>query len=119
MISCEKDDSRTFDYRDSVTGEYKGIRVDTYWKNTYVGYGHDTSSVIINLSKSDLDSIIEISFKPTYVNEKFSFTYIDGTFISTTYYHPPTLTLMNDSLYFKHQAGLGPIWTECFATKHN
>ncbi len=117
LISCEKENSKPIDYRNSVIGEYAGIRIDTYWINATVGYGHDTTAIIINLSKSDLDSIIDISFNPTYSDEDFSFKYVDGQFISTTYYHPPILTLVNDSLYFKHQGGLGPIWTECFTKK--
>ena len=104
LISCQKDPPGSTDYRDDITGEYEGIRVDTYWVDTVVGFGHDTSGVLIDLTKSDSDSIIDISFNPPYSSEDFSFTYTDGQFIPTTGYHPPVLTLKNDSLYFMHQA---------------
>jgi hypothetical protein len=117
LISCDKDNSEPRDYRDIVIGDYSGIRVNTYWIDTIVGFGHDTSTIILTLAKSNVDSIIDISFNPDYSNEEFSFKLYDGQFVSTTYYHPPILKLTNDSLYFKHQAGLGPIWTECFTKK--
>jgi hypothetical protein len=72
---------------------------------------------MISLTKSESDSVIDISFNPIYSNENFAFKYVDGKFIATTYYHPPVLKLTNDSLYFRHQAGLGPNWTECFVKK--
>lgn len=118
LISCDKEKTEIKDYREEITGDYFGIRVDTYWIDTIVGYGHDTSEVSITLTSSDQeDSIVNIAFNPSYSNEDFSFKYNDGKLISTSGYHPPTLSLENDSLYFKHQAGLGPIWTECFAEK--
>lgn len=117
LISCNKDNSIITDYRDIVTGDYNGIRVNTYWIDTITGFGHDTSHITLTLEKSELDSIIDISFNPDYPNEDFSFKLVDGEFVSTTYYHPPILKLTDDSLYYRHQAGLGPIWTECFTKK--
>jgi hypothetical protein len=126
LISCKKDNPETKDYpknvkdyREKVIGEYTGIRVDTYWIDTIVGYGHDTTNVTLILKISQLDSIVDIDFIPPYSVEEFSFKYINEQFISTSNYHPPTLILANDSLYFKHQPGLGPIWTEMFTKKTN
>jgi hypothetical protein len=116
--SCEKNNnSEPADYRDPITGTYSGIEVITYWVDSNIGFGRDTSEILITLSKSELDSIIDISFDPSYTNDDFSFKYNDGEFKSTTYYHPPTLTLTDDSLYFWHQPGLGPVWMECFTKK--
>jgi len=117
LISCDKEKTEIKDYREEITGDYIGIRVDTYWIDTIVGFGHDSSDVTITLTSSEQDSIIDIAFNPLYSNEIFSFKYVDNQLISTTVYHPPTLSLNRDSLYFKHQAGLGPVWTECFAEK--
>lgn len=117
LISCGKEEIGTEDYREKITGDYVGIRVNTYWIDINVGYGHDTSDVAITLTASELDSIVDISFIPSYSTEEFSFKYSDGQFFSTSDYHPPSLTVIEDSLYFKHQAGLGPIWTEFFAKK--
>ena len=115
IISCKKEIDT--DYRDVVIGNYSGIRVDTRWIDFVIGYGHDTTNVVLSLTKSELDSVIDIGFNPPYSYENFSFKYLKGQFISTTYYHPPKLKLKNDSLYFRHQGGLGPIWTECFCRK--
>ena len=118
LISCKKDNPKTRVYPQEVVGDYIGIRVNTYWIDTIVGYGHDTTDVASILTISQLDSIVDIDFNPSYSNENFSFKYTNEQFISTSNYHPPTLTLANDSLYFKHQAGLGPNWTECFTKKN-
>jgi len=117
LISCDKEKTEIKDYREEITGDYIGIRVDIYWIDTIVGYGHDTSDVIITLKLSEKDSIVDIAFDPSYSNENFSFKYFNNQLISTSDYHPPILSLNNDSLYFKHQAGLGQIRTECFAEK--
>jgi hypothetical protein len=117
IISCNKDNSLK-DYRDIVTGDYNGKKVRTYWIDTIVGFGHDTSNITLTLSKSNVDSIVNLSFDPAEnSNNDFTFKLVDGEFVSTTFYHPPILKMSNDSLYFKHQAGLGPYWTECFTKK--
>lgn len=117
LFSCDKDTAEITDYRDIVTGDFNGIRVNTYWIDTVVGMGYDTSSIILTLTKSELDSIIELSFNPEYSTENFFFEFKDEEFTSTTNYHPPTLKLTNDSLYFWHMPGLGPYWTRCFTKK--
>jgi hypothetical protein len=91
--------------------------VNTSWINTNLGFGHDTSDIILTLFKSEIDSILDLSFNPEYSNGEFSFKFKDGQFISTTNYHPPILKLTNSRLYFKHQPGLGPFWIECFTNK--
>lgn len=119
LFSCEKSKTEIIDYREEITGNYEGIEVTTYWVDTVVGYGHDTSNVEVALTASKLDSIVDIHFNPSYSNLDFSFIYKDGELISTTSYHAPTLIINNGSLYFKHQPGLGPVWTEIFAQKQN
>ena len=115
--SCKKDNLETNDYLEEVVGDYMGFIVNTYWIDTIVGYGHDTMDVTLILTIAEPDSTVDIEFKPLYSSEDFSFKYVNEQFISTSEYHPPSLTLVNDSLYFKHKAGLGPIWTECFTKK--
>ncbi|HOG19380.1 MAG TPA: hypothetical protein PKW37_02935 [Salinivirgaceae bacterium] len=117
LISCGKENPKIEDYREKIAGDYVGIQVDTRWINTTVGYTHDTSDVTITLTLSKQDSIVDIAFNPPYYYN-FSFKYTGDRLISTTDFHPPTLNLKNDSLYFKHQAGLGPIWMECFCKKN-
>jgi len=117
MISCEKKDTEIIDYRDSVIGNYTGIKVHTYLKNTKNSFAHDTSNIKIILSKSDMDSIVDFRFDSISTNLLFSFIYIDQRFIPLTHYHPPVLRLINDSLYFSHSTGLAPNWIECFAKK--
>lgn len=112
LCSCEKENSKIKDYRDEVIGEYKGKCVKTYWIDTLVAYGHDTTDVILNLSKSDSDSIVDLDY-----SSGFSFTYKDGEFISDILYMPAILTLQNDDLYFKHQPGKAPVWYECYAKR--
>ena len=119
LISCEKESTKTIDYIDPVIGEYDGIEIFTLWQGAIVGYSHDTTAVIINISKSSLDSIINISFNPMYGNQNFSFKCTDGQFISTLIFHRPILNLTNDSLYFKHHPAEGPQWTEFIAKKIN
>ena len=118
LFSCEKEiNSEKIDYRNEIVGNYIGIRVNTSWINT-VGWDRDTSDIVVTLSKSRSDSIIDISFDPDYWSStQFSFKYKDGQFKATTYYHAPTLSLSNDSLYFFHQPGLGPIWMQCFTIR--
>lgn len=117
LSACKKEDTNSYDYRDVVIGDFNGIKVHSYWKDTVVGYGHDTTSIQVSLAKSESDSVIDIRFDPGYSSGSFSFKYIGGEFYSTTNYHPPVLELTNDSLYYYHKAGLGPSWTECFCLK--
>ncbi len=117
LISCKKEFIETSDYREKITGKYIGIRIDTYWVDTIVGYGRDTSNVTITVTPAEQDSIVDITFTPPYSNENFSFKYVNNKLISTSDYHPPALKINNDSLYFRHQPGLGPYWIECFCKK--
>jgi len=119
FYSCKKDNVIK-DYKESVIGTYSGIEVTTYWIDTIVGYGHVTSNVILTLTltMSGLDSVIDLRFNPAYSNGAFSFKFKNGLFSPTTYSHPPILELSKDSLYFRHQPGLGPYWTECFTKKN-
>jgi len=117
-MSCKRDDGTTApDCRNAVVGDYSGIRVSTSWNDADFKYDHDTTFVLITLSKSAVDSIIDITFTPPLTNEDYSFIYRSGQFVCTTNYHAPQLTVTNDSLYCKYQGGLAPIWDEFFAKK--
>jgi hypothetical protein len=115
LVSCTKDSPVTADYRDAVVGDYVGISVFTYWGGN--GFNHDTSDIMISLTKSDMDSLVKLSFIPKYHAEYFLFVFEGGAFTSKLVYRPPVLKLSYDSLYFKHLPGLGPYWKECFAIK--
>lgn len=117
-FSCNKEFDHINDYRKEVTGQYSGIRVDTYWVDSVVGYVHDTTTVTIDLVPTIDDSSVAIYFTPEYLTEIFSFHFANGNFQPTTNYHPPLLTVATDSLYFKHQPSLGPQWTEFFALRN-
>lgn len=119
IFSCTKNTSsntiNTFDERDDVIGLYTGIKVETRWQDTVIGYSKDTSNISLMLTKSNsLDSIINVSFSD---GNNYNYKYNAGNFIYQTNYHAPTLTKYIDSLYFYHQPGLGPIWTECFVSR--
>lgn len=117
LMSCTKDKSP--DYRDIVTGNYSGIRVNSYWHmiDTVAVFEQDTTTIILTLTKSEIDSVIDLSFNPYYSNQEYSFKFKDGQLTSLDNYHAPTIKLINDSLYFNHQPGLGPYWVACFTKK--
>jgi hypothetical protein len=119
FISCRKDDAVIipYDYRDAVVGIYDGIKIHTAWKDTVVGFNHDTTSVSIRLKKS-YDSIVELSFGPTYENVYSSFKYEDGNFSPVMIGHAPSLQIIQDSLIMHHQQGLGPVWDDFFCKKN-
>ncbi|MGB6037660.1 MAG: Ig-like domain-containing protein [Cryomorphaceae bacterium] len=103
------------DYRDSITGDYTGIRVDTHWGGD--AFILDTSLVDISVLLSELDSIVDIDFTPDYYYESISFKYENNNLTSLEWYHSPYMKIQNDSLYYEHQAGLGPNYTEFFAQR--
>lgn len=119
LMSCTKD--KAPDYRDIVTGDYAGIRVNSYWHmiDTVAVFEQDTTNIILTLTKSEIDSVINLSFSPYYSNQEYSFKFKDGQLTSLNYNHAPTIKLINDSLYFNHQPGLGPYWVACFTKKQN
>lgn len=111
------DSSKSADERDEIVGDYKGKRIDLAWKDTIVGYTKNFSDVTLTLSKNPTGSLVELSFNPKYWSSNFLFSYKNGAFESVEKYHPPTLILRGDSLFFEHHPGLGPNWTECNAAK--
>lgn len=118
LHACNKEDEpEKTDYRETVTGKYSGIKVNTAMSMSGDGYTRDTSEVEISLCSSSQDSIIDVFFRPSYSIEQFSFKYSGETFLSTINYHPPTLVLHGDSLYFMHKPSLAPVWIECFTKK--
>lgn len=118
IYSCKKDEEPETDYRDAITGNYSGIRVITSPSDSGIGLDHDTSAVVLNISRSETDSMIGLVFAGDS-NGTYTFKYSGGAFTSTASYHPPTLTLTNDSLFFSHQPGLGPYWINCYTKKAN
>lgn len=116
FASCEEESNDLTDCRDDIVGTYFGINVYTCWQDTIVGYRHDTTDVIVKVVKEEEDSLIRVSFNQT-TNAFFSFKYRNGNCISCTTVHAPVLEIKNDSLYFKHQPGLGSYWDECFTKR--
>lgn len=106
-------------YFQHIMGDYGGIRVNTHWVDTVVGYAHDTSAIVVSLIDEGHDSVVSLAFSPPYGSELFTFTFSQGVLSPLSHYHPAVLSISNDSLYFRHQPGLGPYWTECFAFKLN
>lgn len=107
LISCGKED-RIKDF----TGDYSGIKVLNSWSQT-TGFTKDSSNVVLSLNK-----IVGSKVKLSFNNLNYTFKYKNGSFSSTEDGHAPTLEIINDSLYFRYQAGLGPIYTQCFAKKN-
>ncbi len=114
ITTCEKS---AVDERDKVIGKYSGILVNNYWVDTTLGFAHDTYPVILVLSKSNLDSVVNLNFNEINVSNTHLFNYSGGIFKSLQTYHPPQLVLKQDSLYFFYKEGLGPYWKECFTKK--
>ena len=60
--NCKKEESNSSsisnnsDYRNPIIGIYKGIRVNTSWNGSY--YEKDSSDITINITKSNIDSLI-------------------------------------------------------------
>lgn len=106
-----------FDERDIVIGNYYGIQVETYWRDSISGFQKDSSPVNIYLRKSNTESIIDFFFSSVNKAPDFRFTYQNGAFKSLNNFHPAQLNLLQDSLYFYYKQGLGPYWLECFSKK--
>jgi|GEM_PF-3220359 len=120
VAGCKKDPTKTpppIPYFQHIMGDYGGIRVNTHWVDTVVGYAHDSSAIVISLIDEGHDSVVSLAFNPPYASEQFSYAFSQGVLIPLSHYHPAVLSISNDSLYFRHQPGLGPYWTECFAFK--
>lgn len=118
--SCKKDEEPELvaDYRDAITGNYSGIKVITSPADSGIGFDYDTTAVVLNISRSETDSLIGLVFAGES-SGTYTFKYSGGLFTSTASYHPPTLSLVNDSLFFSHQPGLGPYWINCYTKKTN
>lgn len=120
-ISCHKDDTDIIppDYRDKVVGTYDGIKIETTWQDTIVGFNHDTTLVSIRLKKSATDSIVDLCFGPTYEAVSSSFKFVEDEFIPTDNYHAPSLNVTDDSLIIHHQPSLAPNTLDYFTKKTN
>lgn len=122
FTNCKKEESNSStvsnnsDYRNPIIGTYKGVRVNTSWNGSY--FKKDSSDITIKITKSNIDSLIDLNFNPTTTSSS-TFKYTNNnTFVCTSNYHPPTLNISNDSLFYHHQEGLGPIWYDCYAKKY-
>jgi hypothetical protein len=115
-ITCKKE--KMLDERDDVTGNYKGILIQTLWNDSILV--HDTSNIEMTLVKSNSDSIIELRSNPILNDPDLLFHYHNKTFICTNpgSCHWLELIMSNDSLYFHRQCGLGPYWIDCKVKKN-
>jgi len=117
FMSFKKSKKEPKDHRKEILGDYSGFTVKTFWIDSIVDYGHDTFDVTLTIVPLEQDSLVAVTFDPPYSKTGFSFTYADSLFTSTSIYHPPMLKFNNDTLYFMHQPGFAPFWTECFTKK--
>jgi hypothetical protein len=118
ISSCLACEYSNLDERDKVLGNYSGIQVNNYWVDTTVGFVHDTYPVLLILTKSELDSVVNLNFNEVNISKAYLFYYFGGIFKSLQNYHSPQLVLEQDSLYFFYKQGLGPYWIECFTIKN-
>jgi hypothetical protein len=109
-------DSSGTDYRDAVVGDYAGIFIFKRWLDDSLTWAYDTSSTILTISKSDNDSLIELTGNPQIIQES-TFKYENNYFISQATYHAPELWLKNDSLFFYWKPVLGPFFYLAFTKK--
>jgi len=114
FTNCNKEKTSLPDYRVYVAGNYDGISVITSWNGNWV---YDTTATTMILSIATSDSMVDLTFSPTQLDGKYTFKYSNATFTSMLYYHPPSLRLSNDTLFYHIQQGLGPIWTDCICKK--
>jgi hypothetical protein len=108
LFSCSKDTVAYYkrDERDSVTGNYSGIDIYSHWNQGYTKFVHDTTSIVLNLKRSDQDSIVLLYYGDCY----YAFKYHNYRFISILDYHPPSLKYRNDSIFVHDQPMLGPVY---------
>lgn len=122
LISCKKDPAIVpasipepvviIDERDAVKGTYTGIKVENLFNfNTFL-FEKDTTNIIMILTKSSTDSVIDVSFS----GQLYPFKYHNNIFTGMTA-EPPTLTKSNDSLYYHYQPSLSLEWTDCKVKK--
>ncbi|MCW3077608.1 MAG: hypothetical protein JWO32_2217 [Bacteroidetes bacterium] len=105
------------DYRDSITGNYKGIRIESSATGTTSVFTHDTSNIILSVSKSATDSLINVVFNPAFGVQPYTFKYHNNIFTPIVAYHAASLKKSSDSLFFHHQPALGPYWNDCNVKK--
>ena len=115
FASCKQSDNALpKDERNDVTGTYSGIIIESGWTGeSGSNFYHDTSKIVCRIDKLGDDSVI--CFICT--NDSFSFYYHKPVFTSFPYYHPPTLHISNDTIFFHHQPALGPYWTDVICKK--
>ena len=114
FTNCNKEKTSFPDYRVYVAGSYDGISVVTSWSSTW---HYDTTYTTMILSIATIDSMVDLTFSTLPSNYKYTFKYSNGTFWSTSNYHPPSLRLSHDTLFYHIQPGLGPYWTDCICKK--
>ena len=118
QITCVK----IIDTRESVIGTYKGIGIHSYYEviDTMYNFRRDTSEITIHLIKVSSDDIIELLVNNALPTGQYLFKYSNSTFTSLIDYHPPSLKLINDTLYFTLITGkTPPDWLEAIARKTN
>jgi hypothetical protein len=110
LFSCNPNESiNSYDYRDDVIGTYEGFKVDTRWKDTLVGWTHDTTLTQVIVAKAAEDSMVTVI--------GYDFLLRNGEFITQPSYHPPLITRYQDSLYIYHHPVLGPWFIKYYVNK--
>ncbi len=122
LISCKKDPAIVSptplpeviqtDERDAVKGTYTGIKIETSFNLNTFTFDKDTTTVIMTLTKSSTDSIIDVAF----ADKIYAFKYHNLIFKGMIS-QPPTLKKSGDSLYYKYQPALSLSSTDCKVKK--
>ena len=114
LSSCEDFNDKV--YINTIVGDYEGFKERTWWDFQSEVWVHDTSDIIVTLSKGESDSVIEINFNTFNIVPPLTFKFQDSLFTCTDY-REASLKVINDSLSFFYRAGNAPIWTRCYAKK--
>jgi hypothetical protein len=111
FLGCKKDSisnqetqiQDTTDYRDKITGTYKGKEIYKQYDFQKDSFIYDTTDLTLIISKIDQDSVINLKSLPEKYNYDFKYR-ADGSFFPNKYYAYPPYIALNDtvlSLYYK------------------
>lgn len=97
-------------YLDEISGDYLGTKIPTNYFDTTLGPNYDTIPVLIAISRTEIDTIVEINMNyiapPSNHFFNHQFKYGNDEFTSTSHYET-TLSISNDSVYIWRQVGAG------------
>ena len=119
VLSCNKDKVDDIEIEkvneiDQFIGTYVGIEIYTVFDS--LEYVSDTSDLIITLSKTSEESTVNINYSTNGRSDLFTFENGKFHYVGSPY-HSPTLYIPNDTLFYHHQPGLGPLWYDRIAIK--